>query len=440
MKKASNQKSKISTPKKVALAILGALTILTFVNLIEAGMKQNTHDAAAIYEEVEETEHAIAKMEEKYEDEHERDFSLDIDIDIDGKNIEVNTKAGKAFNARGEVVLDETFDVSDGELLSIEVSDADINIETHEGNNVQVMILLDAADMNKAREFFDNQNFDVLYDRGAVYIRTNPTKNNHSWDNHDVPNITIDIDVPAVFNADVKTLDGDIAISTLQGDVSLHTSDGDIMTDVLNGSILSLRTSDGDITSSNFNAEQINIRSSDGDIDVSNLIANNIMIDTSDGDIRGEELDGKTAVRTSDGDIVLFNIRGNEADLRTSDGEIRVEELITELSSVHTSDGSIFLKNVDGNLTAKSSSGDLHISLSNPTDVNLRTIDGDITVEAPKDYTATLFLKGDRVRFSPEFSYSGGDIKDDVVDIRINGGGHTFEARTSYGEVTFREN
>ena len=431
MKNTSSKKSKISTPKKVALAILGALTLLTLVNLIEAGVNKHSHDAAAIYEEFD--------HDYEHDFEHEQDFEFE--INIDEKNFDITVKEGSGFGSNGdEIVLSKDFEVYEGELLSVLVGDADINIETNSSDKVQVVISLDGKDMTRAREYFENQNFEVNYEEGAVYITTNPIKKNYNWDNTGGARVFIDIDIPAVFNADIKTSDGNISLrSPLKGDVSLHTSDGDILTEGLDGATINLRTSDGDISSTAFAAQDISIRTSDGDIKVEDLVAEEIIISTSDGDIRGNSLEGITAVSTSDGDIFLANLRGSEANLRTSDGEIMVEELSSDNSKIQTSDGGIVLSEVRGNLTAKTSSGDLRVSLLDAADVFLRTGDGNIQIEAPKSYAATLYLKGERVRVSPGFTFSG-DIKDDVADGQINGGGYTFEARTSDGEVIFREN
>ena len=439
MKNSSKKKSRISTSKKVALAILGALTILTLVNLIEAAVnKQHHSDAIAVHKHIDEDHHiAIHEEEEIHVHAEVKDFNFK--FDIDDKNFDIRFGKGSKYAASGDVVMDKSLEVSEGELLSVHVGDADINIETHNEENAHIVISLDGKDMRKAREYFDNQNFEVTQDGDGVYLRTNPVKRNFNWDETGDARIYIDIAIPEIFNVDVKTSDGDIAMSSLEGDVSLHTSDGDIITKSLYGSSLNLRTSDGDIITSAFEADDISIRTSDGDIKIEDLIAEKIMISTSDGDIRGNSLEGVAAVSTSDGDIFLSSLHGEELNLRTSDGEIVVEKIVSEVSKIQSSDGSIQLREVSGDLTAKTSSGDLRVSLLDATNVYLRTGDGNIQVEAPKDYTATLYLKGERVRVSPGFAFTG-EIKDDSADGKINGGGYSFEARTSDGEVIFREN
>ena len=437
-------KKRISTPKKIALAVLGALTILTLVNLIEASFNKFKGDDHVFHVEV-----------DRNAMEHEG-FDVDAHVDnhIDEKEFEFNIEEKKitvkrnkgliaSFDAKapGELMKERTFDVRTGESMSVEVGDADIIVRSHDSEVAHVAVFLDAQNMREAKAYFENQNFEISYDGSGVYVRTNPEKRGHSWgDESGGAHITIDLAIPTVFNADIRTSDGDIIMSALEGEVSLHSSDGDIHTKSIVGKSVNIRTSDGDIQTAVLDANDIHIRTSDGDISVEDLAANELLIiRTSDGDITGKTIIGEAAISTSDGDINLTSIEGKEINIRTSDGEIFIDQLNSQASKVQTSDGNIVLRNVSGDLTAKTSSGDLKVSMDDVSNVFLRTTSGNITIDAPSSYGASVYLKGDKVQLDKGFSFSG-EILEHSADGTINGGGYKFEARTSNGHVIFREN
>ena len=410
MGKQSNA-SKISTPKKIALTVLGALAVLTFVNLIEAAVNKYKGEEAIIVHEVEDSRY---RSEDK---------------------VKKKIKTGA-----GELMIERSFDVSEGENLSVKVGDADIIVTTERKDEARVEIYLDGKNMEKAREYFEDQRFEVTRSDGTIYVVTHPQRNNYSWNRMGSPQITVEVAIPDAFNVELKTSDGDVIMEPLHGEVNIHTSDGDIATGSVSGSAYIVRTSDGDILAEAIEVDEANLTTSDGDITTKDILANDINIRTSDGDIRTERLEGSAAVSTSDGDLYLSSFSGRELALRTSDGEIVAERIDAGESQVHTSDGNITLKQVAGSLNAKTSSGDLTVNLEEAGDeVYLTSGDGDILLTAPDNTAAELFLKGERVRLSSSFRFDG-VLKKNEAEGLINGGGAQIQARTSDGEVIFREN
>ncbi len=423
------QKKSISTSKKVALAVLGALTLLTFVNIIQAAVNRHrTHDVALhidrnIEKHVEEALQAAERVIIRIEEKHNR----------------IKHEGHVAGHDDGELVLEESYEVNAGENLSVAVGDADIEVNTNGSNDAIIEVYLHGKDMELAQEYFENQNFDISRDGETIHVVTRPVKKNYSWRRHGGAHIKVKIQIPDEFNVNLKTSDGDIALGNLNGEVSLHSSDGDIAAATLSGSLVHIRTSDGDIAASDMEAGKVTVSTSDGDIALKDILSGEISVRTSDGDIKAAVLTGNASVNTSDGDIVIKSLEGDEVSVRSSDGEIIVHEVQAGNSHFQTSDGSIMLKNVSGKLTAKTSSGDLNVTLNEGGKVYLRTGDGDIHIRAPQDYAAELFLKGERVRVSSGFQFDG-KLKENEAEGRINGGGLSIEARTSDGEVVFREN
>ena len=414
---ANESSNPISTPKKVALALLGALVLLTFVNLIEAAVNKYTGD-----------EHEVLIGDVEVHVDVDRDYHHEDDFKI------------RKVTSEGELMIEERFKVSAGDHLSVNVGDADIMVLTGETDEAHVEVYLESNNMSKAREYFENQRFEVKQEAGTVYVLTRPVRKNYSGIRFGSMNIQVKVAIPSEFNVNLKTSDGDVALEELEGEVSISTSDGDIATGNVVGSDFMVRTSDGDIRTESIESETVSITTSDGDIKAYDIIADDVSIRTSDGDIGARNIEGNAAISTSDGDLRVNSFSGSELALRTSDGEIMADEVDAETSQFQTSDGNIRLKRVRGSLTAKTSSGDVYAEIEEAgSEIYLNTVDGDIELSVPGNLGAELSLKGERVRVSSSFSFDG-QLKKNHADGVINGGGTRIEARTSDGSVIFREN
>ncbi len=418
----SNAKKAVSTPKKIALAVLGVLTLLTLANIIEA---------------------SVHKFKDGFHDDHDVAVHVDIDEDFfahEDVHVVVNVDESHfTLTADGELMMEESFNVSVGENLMVSVNDADVQVKTNDGDEAVIKVYLDGRDMDKAREYFEDQNFEITQEGDNIYVKTYPERKNYSWNKDGGASIDVHVTIPYEFNANVKTSDGDIQMDEADGETKLQSSDGDIAAGSLRGTSVNIRTSDGDIATESIEADKVSIVTSDGDIAIDNVVSDDVTIRTSDGDINADALSGSVSVSTSDGDIMIETLTGNRVAVRTSDGEIVTREVDADDADFQTSDGSITLKDVAGNLTAVTSSGDVSVHLSDAGKVFLRTGDGDIYIKAPESLSAELSLKGERVRLSSGFQFDG-KLKENAAEGRINGGGQSIEARTSDGEVVFREN
>jgi DUF4097 and DUF4098 domain-containing protein YvlB len=340
-----------------------------------------------------------------------------------------------------ETMIDERFSVSEGGTLEIHVGDADVEVETGASDAVHVEVIVEARDMERGREFFERQNFDVSQSGNTVRVETNQRANvRFSWrDWRNQPHIYVHVTVPETFDADLHTADGDITLDRLRGEIRLRTSDGDVNVGALTGGNLFLSTSDGDINADDLQGQVVELETSDGDLDLGTISAERILARTSDGDIRTGALSGEAEVKTSDGDIHIATFNGSSFFARTSDGAITVEELIAETSTVRSSDGAITLRRVEGDLDVSGSSTDIRLDLRNPGDISATTSDGDITITVPEGHRADVRLRGDDVRVASSLDFNG-RIEDEHAEGAINGGGARLEARTSDGDVSLRGN
>lgn len=302
-----------------------------------------------------------------------------------------------------ETMIDETFSVSTGGTLEVEVGDADVMVEPGSSNEVHVEVVVQARDLERGIEYYERQNFSVDQRGNTVRVETDPGRriewNWRTWRDH--PHIYVRVTVPETFNADLRTADGDIAVDRLKGELRLKTSDGDVTAGELSGDALTLGTSDGDI--------------------------------------RIDALGGDAEVKTSDGDIDVSSFNGQSLFARTSDGDIDVSELIAETSTVHSSDGEITLRRVEGDLKVTGSSASIRLELRNPGQIEASSSDGDITITMPESHRADVRLRGDDVRISSSLDFDG-RLEENRAEGTINGGGPLLEARTSDGDVTLRGN
>lgn len=338
----------------------------------------------------------------------------------------------------GDLMIERDFTVSEGELLFVDVSDADLIVETHDREEALVEVYLKARNMRRAEDYFERLDFDVSDDRDGIRITTDKPRFNISFGNESGgATITVIARIPATFDLDVSTSDGDITVDPITGDVSLKSSDGDILTSIIEGEEIALQTSDGDIDGRNLAAEDIFIKTSDGDISLEDAAAKVIDIQTSDGDISAGTLEGETEARTSDGDITIDYITGPHIALRTSDGDIQTDEMEAETIEAGTSDGDLDLGSVSGELRASTSSGEIAVILTRSAETYLKSGDGNITITLDSNFSADLYLKGERVRFDSDIDFHG-RVRKNEADGRIASGGPTLEARSSDGTVALR--
>ncbi len=397
--------------KRIMLAVLGALALMVLVNVVKGAFT----DAGA--ERLVAVRHAFDAHREVVE----------VHVNVVGI-------------ADEELMIDERFPAGDPAGLSVSVGDADVVMKNNEAGEIHVEVFLRGNDMERAREYFDKQAFEVFEENGTVYVKTAENIDwRGGWKSNGGAQITVVVHTPIDLTADIRTSDGDIAAEDLRGDIRLTTSDGDIAAGALEGPSVAIRTSDGDISARSLDAREVSVVTSDGDIAIDRAVGGTVNIRTSDGDIVLDDVDGAVTLSTSDGDIQVNRLSGDEASLRTSDGDIVVRESLAGSARVTTSDGSIVLRAVHGDVEARTSSGDLSVEIVEAGSVNLRTSDGDISIAAPRDLRASLSLRGESIRIASGFLFDG-VLKKDEANGALNGGGDRFEAYATSGEIVLREN
>jgi len=282
----------------------------------------------------------------------------------------------------GEVVIDETFKVRDGQTLYMDIAHSDVEIETGAHGEARIRVTLSGTNMARARDVFEEMDFSLRMDGDEIRLVSDNRRN--SWNNND-GNIEIEVFafIPESFNLQMKTTHGDVELEDLSGRVLLNTTHGDV-------------------SASNINGESITINSTHGDIEVESLVGESITLKTTHADIDANELLGKTvSVNTTHSDVEIGLLRGR-SNITTSHGDIEIE-------------------------------------INDNEKLDLKTTHGDILLVAPANLQAELDLEGQRVRLDRNFDFDG-RVEEDEVRGQMNGGGSTIKARTSHGSGTIRSN
>ncbi len=222
---------------------------------------------------------------------------------------------------RQEVIIERRFDVRPGGQLLVDLADGDALIESG-GGGATVEVLAQAYDMDWARAVIERMRFDIRREGNRVIVEAeDPRIERAQWRQHRSVAVEVRIVVPARFDAEIRTGDGDVALSDLDGVVRIESSDGDIAVGTVTGPAIRLRTEDGDITAGSLEGDQIELHTQDGDIRA-RRVAGRLTAVTQDGDVALDLAEPReTSVRTGDGDIVLAVLGdfGFSVDLRGED-------------------------------------------------------------------------------------------------------------------------
>ncbi len=240
---------------------------------------------------------------------------------------EVVAQVASAASDRRESdpVFHREFTVGAGGNLRVNIPDGDISVRSGSSSRVVIEVFVRSRDADWGREVFERMDFTAGVDGNTVTVAARGADvRRDEWRRNRGVGVTAQITIPARFNAQIETSDGDIRLESLEGNVSLRSSDGDIDIGEVRGQELMVHTSDGDISGGTLQAARMRLRTSDGDINVKRA-SGDIEANTSDGDImmRLGAIEG-VKVTTHDGDIVLYVPEGFAADVSLEGEDLTV--------------------------------------------------------------------------------------------------------------------
>ncbi|MCK4774635.1 MAG: DUF4097 family beta strand repeat protein, partial [Candidatus Krumholzibacteria bacterium] len=242
-------------------------------------------------------------------------------------------------------VVDQEFSLDAGGWLRIDVDDMDVYVKKNDGTKSRVQVFVAASNEEKAVEYFEERSgFELEQEKNELLMSSRSPSSfwGHASRGFRSVRIWAIVSVPARFNADISTEDGDLRVDDLDGEMTIRSSDGDIDARNLRGPSIVIRTSDGDVVATSLTAEdKLSISTSDGDIDADRFHAKRISVGTSDGDISIEHMEGDNIdIRSSDGDIEA-GVSGGTLKANCSDGDIHITLLDAMALDLKSRDGDI---------------------------------------------------------------------------------------------------
>ncbi|MEW6363269.1 MAG: DUF4097 family beta strand repeat-containing protein [Acidobacteriota bacterium] len=283
---------------------------------------------------------------------------------------------GMASGAWAEVI-DKKFEVSPGQLLTVELkTGGDIVIRGDGGNTVSVKAETSGRDAGR---------IEVQIEKTAQGVRVGSRYSGSSRSTSG--SADLEISVPSKFDAQLSTMGGEISIDGVEGDFSGSTMGGDIDLTNLTGTA--------------------NLSSMGGDIEVAGSQLSG-EVSTMGGDIDLKDLKGTLKAKTMGGDVVYDNVQVSQADgkpveISTMGGDINVANAPAG-AKVKTMGGDITIGSAKVFADATTMGGDIKIEEIDGS-VKASTMGGDIAVvmigdPAAGDRSVDLDTKGGEIRLA----------------------------------------
>jgi len=233
-------------------------------------------------------------------------------------NIEFDGHAQDAVGA--EVMIEKSFKVRSGSALLVDISHANVDVQTGSGTEASVLVTLNSRNMSKARDRFEKMEWEVYEEGGNVHVKAESPRMN--WNIS--MNIEVTIVIPSTFDVDLTTSHGDVDLDDIEGLVSLRTSHGDVEFAEISGKSLAISSSHGDIKGYSIQAASVDLETSHADISVKEIDARRVNASTSHADIDIEYLNGEASISTSHGNIDVYLAGEENASFETQHGNIDV--------------------------------------------------------------------------------------------------------------------
>lgn len=223
--------------------------------------------------------------------------------------------------ARIERVVEKTFDVQPGGLLTVETQGGNIRVQTAAEPKVTVVAKqkIRANSESEADEVLKKLTLTIEQESGGVTAKAKLEK--WGWGSNPVQ-VDFTVTVPASYNVNLRTSGGDVKVADLDGKVHARTSGGNISLGKVTGDV-DAGTSGGDVSLVE-GLGSVKLGTSGGNVRVEHSVGP-ADLDTSGGDIRIDSVEGSVQANTSGGNVTA-GIRGalkSDCVLGTSGGRVK---------------------------------------------------------------------------------------------------------------------
>lgn len=294
----------------------------------------------------------------------------------------------------------EKYEMNDLPTMKIRTNDGFIEVYPSNSNTIEVFYIVTQRgkllDISRS-ELEDKVDLEVIYNKNSLEIRVRNFRTSGWVDWRNRYDVSFEIRVPKEIDCNLISSDGDVRLKGVNGTQYCKTSDGDVQVSLIKG--------------------DLEAYTSDGDVFVEEVVGN-VNMKTSDGDVKVRKVIGDVGMETSDGNITAYDIKG-AFDAGTSDGDIRFDGIKGSVKAT-TSDG-----NIEGQID------ELYSFL------DVRTTDGDIDIEIPRNLGLDLNIRGERIYV--QLGDNRMNYKDSNIRRTVNGGGIEVSLRTTDGKISLSE-
>lgn len=313
-----------------------------------------------------------------------------------------------------EPYMTKTFSAASVKNVEVETSGGSISVTGGTGEaRVEVYISGNNGNISKEeieRRLAESYKLSVEMDGSTIEAKAKTKANNINWKKS--LSISFKVYVPKNTGTELATSGGSIKLASLIGKQKFATSGGSLKIEDVSGNIDGA-TSGGSISITN-SSDDINLSTSGGSIEAINCNGS-INLSTSGGSLKLQDLKGHIKAGTSGGSVNGSNIEG--------------------ALSANTSGGHVNLSGINGSVEASTSGGSMDVEIVKLGEyVRLSNGGGGINLTIPKGSAVDLHLAGNRVNTTTLTNFTG-DVKEDMVDGKMNGGGTSINVRTGSGRI-----
>jgi hypothetical protein len=274
-----------------------------------------------------------------------------------------------------EKVLDRTFTVTPGGLLTVNADGASITVSGSDSNKVVVHMVAKAS-----QKELDQLKLSAAQGNDGVTVEMlRPER--RGWRDWDDIDAQIEVTVPRNYRVETTTSGGNVRLEDFSGASRIRTSGGGI---------------------------------------VANNLKGNLDAETSGGDVRLESIEGAVRAHTSGGGIHAATIRG-DINANTSGGDVRLLRIDGKIRA-HTSGGSVQCELVGTN-----------------RGISASTSGGDVRLTMPGNAAGALDAEASGGEIRSDFEVATTRWAEHRLAGLINGGGESIRLQTSGGGITLNK-
>jgi DUF4097 and DUF4098 domain-containing protein YvlB len=208
--------------------------------------------------------------------------------------------------------ISKTIEVESGQRLQLRSDVGSVEVTGYAGSEVRVAIEVRGL---------DDDEFKVEVNKDASGVRIDGDFAKSRWFHSSNRRVRFEIQVPLVFNIDIKTQGGSISVENVEGSVDVRSSGGGLRFTDITGHVVG-RTSGGAVSADKI-AGSLDLYSSGGGFDIV-AVTGDVDLRTSGGSISLERVHGAVSASTSGGSITarFEEVLSKDCELETSGGSV----------------------------------------------------------------------------------------------------------------------